>query len=64
MSRTPSAFRQSDVTKVIKGTVAAGVSDARIEFVGKDGKFIILIGKIADGEVLPAAQPDQNDFGG
>jgi hypothetical protein len=36
MSRSPSAFRQTDVTKAIKGVQAANCSVVRV-LIGKDG---------------------------
>jgi hypothetical protein len=41
MSRAPSTFRQSDVTRAIKAVVAAGVHIARIEVDGT-GKIAIV----------------------
>jgi hypothetical protein len=40
MARTPSTFRQHDVTKAVKGVAAAGVGIARVE-VDKVGKITI-----------------------
>jgi len=37
MARTPSKFRQGDVTRVVKGVVAAGVDVMRVE-VDTDGR--------------------------
>jgi hypothetical protein len=41
MTRAPSTFRQSDVTRAIKAAVAAGVHIARIE-VDCTGKIVIV----------------------
>jgi hypothetical protein len=41
MARTPSNFRQQDLTKAVKAVVAAGVDIARVE-VGKTGKITII----------------------
>ena len=41
MARSPSIFRQQDVTKAIKATKAAGVNIARIE-IAKDGRIVII----------------------
>jgi hypothetical protein len=41
VSRAPATFRQSDLTRAIKGARAAGIDVARIE-IGNDGKIVIL----------------------
>jgi hypothetical protein len=41
MARSPSAFRQQDVTKAIRAAAAAGVNIARIE-IDADGKIVII----------------------
>ena len=41
MSRTPSTFRQQDVTRAVKAVAAAGVHIARIE-IDKMGKIVII----------------------
>ena len=43
MSRGPQSFTQRDVTKALKGAVAAGIAVRRVE-VGKDGRIIIVAG--------------------
>ena len=44
MSRRLSKFRQTDLTRAIKGARNAGVKVARAE-IAKDGKIIIIIGE-------------------
>jgi hypothetical protein len=41
MSRTPSTFRQQDVTRAVKAVAAAGVGIARVE-IDKTGKITII----------------------
>ena len=41
MARAPSVFKQQDITRAIKGAVAAGVEIARIE-IAKDGRIVII----------------------
>ena len=43
MARTPAAFRQADVTRAVKGVVAAGVGIAQVE-IDKSGKIVIVTG--------------------
>ena len=44
MGRGPLAFKQSDVTRALKGTVKAGMEASRLE-IDKDGKIVVIIGK-------------------
>jgi hypothetical protein len=48
MPRALSAFRQQDVTKVVKAVVAAGVGIARVE-IDLTGKIVIVAGKPTEG---------------
>jgi DNA-binding MarR family transcriptional regulator len=41
MSRAPSTFRQSDVTRAIKAAVAAGVEIQRVE-IDPNGRIVII----------------------
>jgi hypothetical protein len=41
MARTPSKFRQGDVTRAMKGAFAAGARSVRIEVDG-NGKIIVI----------------------
>ena len=41
MSRAPSTFRQNDVTRAVKGAVAAGVKIVRVE-IDRAGKIIMV----------------------
>jgi hypothetical protein len=44
MPRTPSTFRQQDVTRAVKAVAAAGVDIARVE-IDSTGKIVIVTGK-------------------
>ena len=44
MARGSSSFRQQDVTRALRATVAAGIEVQRIE-IDKDGKIILVFGK-------------------
>jgi hypothetical protein len=47
MARRASTFRQRDVTRALKATVAAGVGVRRVE-IGKDGKIVVITGSPQD----------------
>lgn len=54
MARSPSTFRQRDLTAAVKAMVAAGQKVARVE-VDKDGRIVLLVGdpetkRRSDGE--------------
>ena len=57
MTRRPSAFRQSDLTRAVKSVTAAGVGIARVE-IDKAGKIIIITGETTD----QPAQASGNDL--
>ena len=57
MSRGPCTFRQQDVTRALKATVAAGLNVQRVQ-IGKDGKIIIETGK---PEAADRAEPNEWD---
>ena len=44
MARAPSRFRQRDVTRLVKGVVAAGLDVMRVE-VDIDGRIRVIAGK-------------------
>lgn len=48
MTRAPSTVKQGDVTRMVKGVVAAGVAVMRVE-VDTAGRIVVIAGK------LPAA---------
>lgn len=41
MARGPCTFRQQDLTRALKATVAAGIGVAKVE-IGKDGKIVVV----------------------
>jgi hypothetical protein len=43
MARGPSTFRQQDVTRAVRATVAAGIEVQRVE-IASDGRIIIVAG--------------------
>ena len=49
-----SKFRQQDVTRALKGAIAAGVEIARVE-IDPTGKIVI---QLSSGEVKEQAAPD------
>ena len=56
MSRGPQTVRQRDVTKAVKGVVAAGVQVARVE-VDKSGKIVVVVGETGKAEAT-----DRNEW--
>jgi hypothetical protein len=59
MARTPSTFRQADVTKAVKAVTAAGVHIARIE-IDKAGK-IVIIAADANGHLGKSTEANEWD---
>jgi hypothetical protein len=49
MTRSPNIFRQTDLTRAIKGARNAGVEVARAE-IATDGKITLVIGDTSDGK--------------
>ena len=58
MARTPSTFRQQDVTKAVKAVAAAGISVTRVE-IDKTGKITVIAGDPAD---CPDAPKEPNEW--
>ncbi|MDP2330403.1 MAG: hypothetical protein Q8M19_06880 [Reyranella sp.] len=44
MARGPCTFKQQDVTRALRATVAAGIAVQRIE-IDREGKIIVVTGK-------------------
>jgi hypothetical protein len=44
MSRGPQTFKQGDLTRALKGAVAAGIDVRRVE-IGRDGKIVVIAGQ-------------------
>jgi hypothetical protein len=55
MSRAPAIFRQSDITRAIRGALAAGVENVRVE-IAKDGQLVII------ATIAPAQTKDENEW--
>lgn len=53
MARGPAIFKQADVTRALRGTVAAGVEVARIEIDVHTGNIIILTPCASSAPVAP-----------
>jgi hypothetical protein len=47
MSRGPCSFKQQDVTRALRATVAAGIEVQRVE-IGKDGKIVVYVAKMPE----------------
>jgi hypothetical protein len=48
--RTPQRYKQTDLTKTIKGARAAGLEVKRVEIDRADGKIVIIIENAATAE--------------
>lgn len=53
--RRPCIFRQRDITKAVRGAVAAGVRVAKVE-VDKDGRIVVVVGE------PDKTEPDRNEW--
>jgi hypothetical protein len=58
MARGPCTFKQSDITRVVKAMMTAGVEVARVE-VDKDGRIVVVAGKPAPDECKGANEWDR-----
>jgi hypothetical protein len=56
MPRGRQIFRQTDVTRAIKATKAAGEEVARVE-IGPDGSIIVIVAKAEAPPIAAAADP-------
>ncbi len=56
MARGPCTFRQQDVTRALRATVAAGIEVRRIE-IDKDGKIVVVTCKPKE-EIQNAETPE------
>lgn len=57
MARAPCTFRQHDVTRALRATVAAGIEVQRIE-IDKEGKIVVIAGKVPE---TPRASDDKRN---
>ena len=58
MARTPSTFRQADVTRAVRAVRAAGVGIAQVE-IDKSGKIVIVTGKPREPAIVALDDLDQ-----
>ena len=62
MPRSPSAFKQTDITKALKAVRAAGYGAARI-MIGKDGRIEVITNspsaKVKDADEAVVETPDE-----
>ena len=57
MSRRPCIFRQTELTRALKGALAAGIEIQRVE-IGRDGKIVLFAGKPPK---VPCEREDQRN---
>jgi hypothetical protein len=56
MARTPSTFRQADVTRAVKAVVAAGMGIARVE-IDPSGKIVLIMVESSESEPQSTDSP-------
>ncbi len=59
MARGPCTFKQGDVTRMVKGVVAAGVDVMRVE-VDTDGRIVVIAGKPQIGSAALAGETPED----
>jgi hypothetical protein len=47
MARSALTFKQQDVTRALRGAAAAGIDVQQIE-INKDGKIVVVVGKVPE----------------
>jgi hypothetical protein len=57
MPRGPCTFRQTDLTRALKATVAAGIGIERYE-IDRDGKIVVFLGIPAESQ-RPSDEPNE-----
>ena len=57
MARSPSAFRQTDITKALKAVHAAGYSAVRV-LIGKDGRIEVITALESEPQVVRGTPAD------
>ena len=57
MARAPSTFKQADVTRAVKGAIAAGLEIVRVE-IDRAGKIVV---QLANTRAKEQAAPDDLD---
>jgi hypothetical protein len=53
MARAPARFKQADVTRALRGAIAAGVTIARVEIDPRDGNIVILTPGVSSSPLAP-----------
>jgi hypothetical protein len=53
MARAPATFKQADVTRAVRGAVAAGVEVAHIEISARTGNIVISTPRVPSALVAP-----------
>jgi hypothetical protein len=56
MARGPCTFRQKDVMRALRASVAAGVEVQRVE-IDREGKIVLVFGSATESQVSEPATP-------